>query len=75
MLDLGHRFRVLLDAPEEIHAEILMRHQIVGIPDTLPDFYASWEAWSAGMFPVQWMNRLYELPETAGLTAAAAGWT
>ena len=24
---------------------------------------------------VQWMNRLYELPETAGLTAAAAGWT
>lgn len=24
---------------------------------------------------VQWMNRLYELPETAGLTAPAAGWT
>jgi len=24
---------------------------------------------------VQWMNRLYGLPETAGLTAAAAGWT
>lgn len=27
--------------------EILMRHQIVGITDTLPDFYASWEGWSA----------------------------
>ncbi|HVB50469.1 MAG TPA: hypothetical protein VND89_01815 [Acidimicrobiales bacterium] len=27
--------------------EILMRHQIVGITDTLPDFYATWEAWSA----------------------------
>ncbi|MGA2563019.1 MAG: N-acetyl-gamma-glutamyl-phosphate reductase [Steroidobacteraceae bacterium] len=24
---------------------------------------------------VQWMNRLYDLPETTGLTAAAAGWT
>lgn len=24
---------------------------------------------------VQWMNRLWKLPETAGLTAAAAGWT
>jgi N-acetyl-gamma-glutamyl-phosphate reductase len=24
---------------------------------------------------VQWMNRLWELPETAGLTAAAPGWT
>jgi N-acetyl-gamma-glutamyl-phosphate reductase common form len=24
---------------------------------------------------VQWMNRLYKLPETAGLTAPAAGWT
>ena len=24
---------------------------------------------------VQWMNRLFELPETAGLTAPAAGWT
>jgi N-acetyl-gamma-glutamyl-phosphate reductase common form len=24
---------------------------------------------------VQWMNRLYGLPETAGLTAPAAGWT
>jgi N-acetyl-gamma-glutamyl-phosphate reductase len=24
---------------------------------------------------VQWMNRLWQLPETAGLTAAAAGWT
>jgi N-acetyl-gamma-glutamyl-phosphate reductase common form len=24
---------------------------------------------------VQWMNRLYELPETAGLTAPAPGWT
>jgi len=24
---------------------------------------------------VQWMNRLWGLPETAGLTAAAAGWT
>ncbi|HEY5104569.1 MAG TPA: hypothetical protein VII65_05935, partial [Acidimicrobiales bacterium] len=27
--------------------EILMRHQIVGITDALPDFYSSWEAWSA----------------------------
>jgi hypothetical protein len=27
--------------------EILMRHQIVGITDTLPDFYATWEEWSA----------------------------
>jgi N-acetyl-gamma-glutamylphosphate reductase len=24
---------------------------------------------------VQWMNRIYGLPETAGLTAPAAGWT
>ncbi|MBT8088524.1 MAG: N-acetyl-gamma-glutamyl-phosphate reductase [Gammaproteobacteria bacterium] len=24
---------------------------------------------------VQWMNRLWDLPETAGLTACAAGWT
>jgi N-acetyl-gamma-glutamyl-phosphate reductase len=24
---------------------------------------------------VQWMNRLWDLPETAGLTAAAPGWT
>jgi N-acetyl-gamma-glutamylphosphate reductase len=24
---------------------------------------------------VQWMNRLFNLPETAGLTAPAAGWT
>ena len=24
---------------------------------------------------VQWMNRLYGLPETAGLTAPAPGWT
>ncbi len=24
---------------------------------------------------VQWMNRLFDLPETAGLTAPAAGWT
>jgi N-acetyl-gamma-glutamyl-phosphate reductase len=24
---------------------------------------------------VQWMNRLYDLPETAGLTAPAPGWT
>ncbi len=24
---------------------------------------------------IQWMNRLWELPETAGLTAAAPGWT
>jgi hypothetical protein len=24
---------------------------------------------------VQWMNRLLDLPETAGLTAPAAGWT
>jgi N-acetyl-gamma-glutamyl-phosphate reductase len=24
---------------------------------------------------IQWMNRLYDLPETAGLTAPAPGWT
>jgi N-acetyl-gamma-glutamylphosphate reductase len=24
---------------------------------------------------VQWMNRLFKLPETAGLTAPAPGWT
>ncbi len=24
---------------------------------------------------VQWMNRMFGLPETAGLTAPAAGWT
>jgi len=24
---------------------------------------------------VQWMNRLWDLPETAGLTAPAPGWT
>jgi hypothetical protein len=24
---------------------------------------------------VQWMNRLWDLPETAGLMAAAPGWT
>jgi len=29
--------------------EILMRHQIVGITDTLPDFYATWEEWSADL--------------------------
>ena len=27
--------------------EILIRHQLVGIVDTLPDFYASWEQWAA----------------------------
>ncbi len=27
--------------------ELLMRHQLVGIIDTLPDLYASWEAWAA----------------------------
>jgi hypothetical protein len=27
--------------------EILIRHQLVGIIDTLPELYASWEAWSA----------------------------
>ena len=27
--------------------EVLARHQLVGIIDTLPDFYASWEEWSA----------------------------
>jgi hypothetical protein len=27
--------------------EILVRHQLVGIIDALPDFYASWEQWSA----------------------------
>jgi hypothetical protein len=29
--------------------EVLARHQLVGIIDTLPDFYASWEAWSADL--------------------------
>jgi hypothetical protein len=27
--------------------EVLVRHQLVGIIDTLPDLYASWEEWSA----------------------------
>ncbi len=27
--------------------ELLARHQLVGITDTLPDLYASWEEWSA----------------------------
>jgi hypothetical protein len=27
--------------------ELLARHQLVGITDTLPDFYAGWEAWAA----------------------------
>lgn len=27
--------------------EVLMRHQLVGIIDTLPDLYASWEEWAA----------------------------
>jgi hypothetical protein len=27
--------------------EILIRHQLVGIIDTLPDLYAAWEEWSA----------------------------
>jgi hypothetical protein len=27
--------------------EILIRHQLVGIVDALPDFYASWEEWAA----------------------------
>jgi hypothetical protein len=27
--------------------EVLARHQLVGIIDTLPDFYSSWEEWSA----------------------------
>lgn len=29
--------------------EILARHEIVGISDTLPELYASWEAWSADL--------------------------
>jgi hypothetical protein len=29
--------------------EVLARHQLVGIIDTLPSFYASWEAWSADL--------------------------
>jgi len=27
--------------------ELLARHQLVGIVDTLPDFYAAWEEWAA----------------------------
>ncbi len=27
--------------------ELLARHQLVGITDTLPDLYATWEAWAA----------------------------
>ena len=27
--------------------EILIRHQLVGIVDSLPDFYGQWEQWSA----------------------------
>jgi hypothetical protein len=29
--------------------ELLARHQLVGIIDTLPDFYSSWESWSADL--------------------------
>lgn len=29
--------------------EVLARHQLVGIIDALPDFYASWEEWSADL--------------------------
>jgi hypothetical protein len=29
--------------------ELLARHQLVGIIDTLPDFYSSWEEWSADL--------------------------
>jgi hypothetical protein len=29
--------------------EVLARHQLVGIIDTLPDFYSSWEQWSADL--------------------------
>jgi len=29
--------------------EVLARHQLVGIIDTLPDFYAAWEEWSADL--------------------------
>ncbi len=29
--------------------EVLARQQLVGIVDTLPDFYASWEQWSADL--------------------------
>lgn len=29
--------------------EVLVRHQLVGITDTLPEFYASWEAWAADL--------------------------
>ena len=29
--------------------ELLARHQLVGITDTLPDFYAQWEEWSAAV--------------------------
>ena len=29
--------------------EVLARHQMVGIVDTLPDFYSDWEKWSADL--------------------------
>jgi hypothetical protein len=29
--------------------EVLARHQLVGITDTLPEFYAAWEVWSADL--------------------------
>jgi hypothetical protein len=29
--------------------EVLIRHQLVGITDTLPEFYAAWEAWAADL--------------------------
>jgi hypothetical protein len=29
--------------------EVLVRHQMVGITDTLPEFYAAWEAWAADL--------------------------
>lgn len=29
--------------------EVLVRHQMVGITDTLPEFYAAWEEWAADL--------------------------
>jgi hypothetical protein len=42
----------LLDSRAGVPAwgpEVLVRHQLVGITDTLPEFYAAWEAWAADL--------------------------
>lgn len=61
--------------------EILARQQLVGITDTLPEFYASWEAWAADLaeshttYPVMLLFRSPEpwLSWLVGLLAVMDG--